>query len=235
MDTSPLDDEEWKTAIAYSHAHIALVDEAIGRVLDAIDRLDLADSTTVVFASDHGDMEGAHNRFDKGAYFYEEVWRVPLIIRTPEAMPATQDAFVSLLDIGETLFSLIGAEVDQPRMGRDLTPLFGVNTRPPGWAQVAYGVYYSYNGYSFEVRAIRNARYKYAWNPQAIDEFYDLQTDPHEMKNLSGQPQITAAENDLRDQLMAWLCGIGDDLPARLDRLPPAGYHPRNRRTGAIT
>ena len=225
MDTSPLDDEEWKTVIAYSHAHIALVDEAIGRVLDAIDRLGLADSTAVVFASDHGDMEGAHNRFDKGAYFYEEVWRIPLIIRMPDAVPATQDAFVSLLDIGETLFSLIGAESpsDQPRAGRDLLPLVGVTTRPSGWDQVAYGVYYRYNGYSFEVRAIRNARYKYVWNPQATDEFYDLQTDPHEMKNLSGQPQPSDPENDLRDQLLAWLCGIGDDLPDRLDRLPPAG------------
>lgn len=225
MDTSPLDDEEWKTVIAYSHAHIALVDEAIGRVLDAIDRLGLTDSTAVVFASDHGDMEGAHNRFDKGAYFYEEVWRVPLIIRMPDAMPATQDAFVSLLDIGETLFSLIGSESpsDQPRAGRDLLPLVGVTTRPAGWDQVAYGVYYRYNGYSFEVRAIRNARYKYVWNPQATDEFYDLQTDPHEMKNLSGQPQPSDPENDLRDQLLAWLRGIGDDLPDRLDRLPPAG------------
>ncbi len=83
MDTSPLDKEEWKTVIAYSHAHITMVDEAIGRILDALDRLDLADTTTVIFTSDHGDMEGAHNRFDKGAYFYEEVWRIPFIIRAP--------------------------------------------------------------------------------------------------------------------------------------------------------
>ena len=113
-----------ENVIAYSHAHITMVDEAIGRILDALDRLDLADSTTVVFTSDHGDMEGAHNRFDKGAYFYEEVWRIPLIIRTPDAPPATQDAYVSLLDIGETLFSLIRAEPspDQPREGRQPPP-----------------------------------------------------------------------------------------------------------------
>ena len=83
MDTSVLDEDEWRTVIAYSHAHIMLVDEAIGRVLDALDDLGLSESTTVIFTSDHGDMEGAHNRFDKAAYFYEEVWRIPLIIRTP--------------------------------------------------------------------------------------------------------------------------------------------------------
>ena len=225
MDTSPLDEEEWKTVIAYSHAHIAMVDEAIGRILNVLDRLNLADTTTVVFTSDHGDMEGAHNRFDKGAYFYEEVWRIPLIIRTPNTPPATQDAYVSLLDIGETLFSLIRAKSspDQPREGRNLLPLVGTQNRPPNWPQIAHGTYYRYNGYSFEVRAIRNERYKYVWNPQDIDEFYDLQTDPHEMQNLSGQPHISTEENDLRDQLMTWLHSIGDNLPNRLDTLLPAG------------
>ena len=113
---------------------------------------------------------------------------------------ASQDAYVSLLDIGETLFSLIRAESspDQPREGRNLLPLVGTQIRPSDWPQIAHGVYYRYNGYSFEVRAIRNERYKYVWNPQDIDEFYDLQTDPHEMKNLSGQPQIATKKRPAR-------------------------------------
>ena len=114
MDTAMLNEDEWRTVIAYSHAHIMLVDEAIGRVLDSLDRLGLRESTTVVFTSDHGDMEGAHNRFDKSAYFYEEVWRIPLIIRRPHTAPATQEAFVSLMDISETLFSLINAPAISP-------------------------------------------------------------------------------------------------------------------------
>ncbi len=125
MDTSVLNEDEWRTVIAYSHAHIMLVDEAIGRVLNALDNLGLSESTTVIFTSDHGDMEGAHNRFDKAAYFYEEVWRIPLIIRTPDGGPASQDSFVSLIDVGETLFSLIGSEasVERPRAGLNLAPL----------------------------------------------------------------------------------------------------------------
>ncbi|HIN32118.1 TPA: hypothetical protein EYM82_24910 [Candidatus Poribacteria bacterium] len=69
MNTSPLSDEEWKTVIAYSHSHITMVDEAIGRVFDGLDFLNLTDSTTVVFVADHGDMEGAHNRFRKRRLF----------------------------------------------------------------------------------------------------------------------------------------------------------------------
>lgn len=225
MDTSALDEDEWRTVIAYSHAHITLVDEAVGRVLDTLDRLELQESTTVVFVADHGDMEGAHNRFDKGPYFYEEVWRIPLIIRAPGSTPATQDAYVSLIDVGETLFSLIDAAetAERPRAGRDLRPLVGVATRPADWPQTAYGVYNLYNGMNFAVRAIRDERYKYVWNPQAIDELYDLRTDPHEMQNLAQEPAQAATLFDLRQQLLAWLEEIGDDLPARAELLPPAG------------
>ncbi len=223
MDTAPLDEEEWKTVIAYSHAHIALVDEAIGRMLDTLERLGLNESTTIVFAADHGDMEGAHNRFDKGAYFYDEVWRIPLLICRPNTAPATQETYVSLLDIGATLFGLVGAPPDSSRAGRDLRPLVGTSHRPDAWPQTAHGVYYRYNGYSFEIRALRNQRYKYIWNPQDINELYDLDADPHEMTNCAGQPATAAVEAQLHAELIAWLDSIGDDLPSRLDRLPPAG------------
>lgn len=225
MDTSVLDEDEWRTVIAYSHAHIMMVDEAIGRILDALARLGLEESTTVVFTSDHGDMAGAHNRFDKGPYFYEEVWRIPLVIRTPDTGAAVQDAFVSLLDTGKTLFRLVNPDdPDAPsRMGRDLQPLTGTGTRPGHWPQQVYGTYELYNGMSFAIRAIRTERYKYVWNPQAINELYDLDADPHEMKNLVMAPQYASLQARLHQQLMDWMAEIGDDLPDRSTSLPPAG------------
>ena len=225
MDTSVLDEEEWRTLIAFSHAHIMLVDEAIGRILDALDRLGLADSTTVVFTADHGDIEGAHNRFDKGAYFYEEVWRIPLIVRQPGATPTTQNAFVSILDVGETLFSLAGSQAppEKPRCGRDLLPLVGTAETPDSWAPVAYGVYDLYNGICFAVRAIRNEHWKYVWNPQDINELYDLDNDPHELTNLASDEEFAPVRDGLHQQLLAWLREVGDPLPETMALLPPAG------------
>ena len=225
MDTSVLDLDEWRTVIAYSHAHIMLVDEAIGRIIDTLERLDLSDSTTVVFTADHGDMEGAHNRFDKGPYFYEEVWRIPLIVREPGTPPAHQRAFVSILDVGETLFNLTGAPCSEnhPRSGRNLLPLTGTSITPSSWSNLAYGVYDLYNGINFSIRAIRDARWKYVWNPQVQDELYDLEADPHEVSNLIGDPSATEPTSRLREQLMRWLDAIGDTLPDRVQDLPPAG------------
>jgi len=225
MDTSVLDQEEWRTVVAYSHAHIMLVDEAVGLILDTLERLHLCDSTTVVFTADHGDMEGAHNRFDKGPYFYEEVWRIPLIVCQPGVPPAVQRAFVSILDVGETLFTLTGA-VDReshPRSGRNLLPLTGSSDKPEQWPDIAYGVYDLYNGINFAVRAIRDERWKYVWNPQETDELYDLASDPHEMVNLIDDPAGVEAKSRLYEQLMIWLEEIGDDLPDRVVNLSPAG------------
>lgn len=225
MDTAPIDEAEWHTVLAYSHAHITMVDEAIGRVLAALDRLGLADSTAVVFTADHGDMEGAHNRFDKGPYFYEEVWRIPLVVRMPGTESATQDAFVSLLDVGETLFGLIGSEPEpsRSRTGRDLRRLVGTPRRPAGWEQVAYGVYDLYNGMSFAVRAVRDERHKYVWSPQDVDELYDLDQDPHEMRNLATAPAVADVRDGLRRRLLDWLDETGDPFADRVCDLPPAG------------
>ena len=226
MDTSPLDEDEWRTVVAYSHAHIMMVDEAIGRVLDALERLGLQESTTVVFVADHGDMEGAHNRFDKGAYFYEEVWRIPLIIRAPR-QDAGYPGCLCLADRrGRERFS-VSSTPRQRQSGRarggTCCRLVGTGRRPADWPQTAYGVYNLYNGMNFAARAIRDERYKYVWNPQAIDELYDLEADPHEMENLAEEPGQGAIQAGLRDQLMDWLAEIGDDLPSRAEQLPPAG------------
>ncbi|MFC1715778.1 sulfatase-like hydrolase/transferase [Candidatus Poribacteria bacterium] len=225
MDTSGFDETDWRRMIAFSMLHISLVDEAIGKVLNTLEANNLDKNTIVVFTSDHGDMRGAHNRFDKGAYFYEEVWRIPLIVRAPGMPHAEQDAFVSILDVGETLFRCVQAQdnPDKPRAGRDIMPLVGTSDQPQDWVQEAFGVYDAYNGMSFAVRAIRTERYKYIWNLQSVNEFYDLQKDPDEMVNLSTCANIAPMEQKLRGRLFDWMESVGDDRSVRVEQLPPAG------------
>lgn len=224
MDTKRFTPSDWKRIIAYANLHIRLVDDAIGTVLDRLEQLGLADDTIVVFTADHGDMNGAHNRFDKGPYFYDEVWRIPLFVSVPGSPAAHNPAYVSLLDLGHTFFQWLNTpeQPDKPRMGRDLTPLLG-QASTKDWPAYAYGAYDLYNGMSFAVRAIRSEYEKYVWNPQDVDEFYDLEQDPHELHNLSGQPSVQARETALKEQLFAWLQDIGDDLPQRSQNLPKAG------------
>lgn len=76
---------------------------------------------------------------------------------------------------------------------------------------------------SFSARAIRDERWKYVWNPQDVDERYDLETDPHEMANLADREEFAETKCSLHGRLMAWLQDIGDPLPERAAGLPTAG------------
>lgn len=80
-----------------------------------------------------------------------------------------------------------------------------------------------YNGISFAVRAIRDQRFKYVWNPQEVNELYDLEADPHELTNRIDDPALEAEQARLRTEIFLWMNGIGDDLPGRADALPTAG------------
>lgn len=222
MDTSMLDDDGWRRVRAYAALHNTLVDAAIGQVLDELDSRGLTDSTMVIFCADHGDTNGAHNRFDKGAYFYEEVWRIPLLIAEPDVPDADQPAWCSLLDVSETLFRTLGQPAGE-RPGRDLRPLLGGARADATFPAEVLGVYDRYNGHSFAVRALRDERYKYVWNPQAIDELYDLESDPAELVNRLGDPALAAVEQRLRKRLFERLAELGDDLPGQVDELPAAG------------
>lgn len=240
-DTAHLDEEAWRKTSAAYYGMIAMLDEAIGRLLNAVAAADGGRPTTILFASDHGEMLGAHGRFDKGPYFYDEVMRIPLLIRPGEVglparegsgqQPRWRDEYVSILDLGATLFSLAGETPQIP--GRDLMPLVHGEWTGP-WPQEAFGWYNYYNGHSFVMRSIRTPAYKYVFAPQAVDELYDLQADPGELVNLASDPAHASKVTELRQRLFAWMMQEGDPLLEQWQELPPAGTLVDRLRAGSL-
>lgn len=223
MDTSTLDKESWSQVIAYAYRHRMLVDQALGKVIDKLKEEGLYEDSMIVFTSDHGDMCGAHNRFDKGPYYYEEVWRIPLIVKAPKLGQGIQNTYVSSLDLGRTLFNLVGDQDDQDMSGRNIEPLIGTEVEGSGWKREVFGMYDLYNGMSFKVRAIRTERFKYIFNPQAMDELYDLQEDLAELNNLIDLEAVKDIQETLKERLFSWMKTIDDPLLKALDTLEEAG------------
>lgn len=85
------------------------------------------------------------------------------------------------------------------------------------------GNYYKYNGHSFEIRMIKKGRYKYSFIPQDIDELYDLQNDPYEMKNLSDDFYYQGIKEELRKKVFKHMEETDDYLLEILEKLPEAG------------
>jgi arylsulfatase len=111
------------------HASIALADMEMGRVLDTLSELGIADNTLVIFVSDHGDMLGDHGLLAKGAFFFDACTRVPLIMRWPERYSGGTrvDSLVQVHDIAATVLGAAGIDAeslaDISPDAADLTPL----------------------------------------------------------------------------------------------------------------
>ncbi len=132
-DTGHFSDDDWRRSIGFYRGFVTMLDRAIGELLDGLREDGLSDSTMVIMLADHGDMNGAHNRFDKGPYCYDEIMRVPLLVRMPGARARVVDRHVSSIDLNRTLAEWMKLEPDTPNSdSRSLMPL--IERGDPGWS-----------------------------------------------------------------------------------------------------
>jgi arylsulfatase len=125
----PLSEQQLRVYQNYYFNCIRDVDQHVGAVLDALERLGLAERTVVVVTADHGERGAAHGgMLGKGADIYKETLRVPLIVRHPDARGGTTDALASAVDLAPTLLDLAGLD-DAARQER-YPDLHGVSLRP---------------------------------------------------------------------------------------------------------
>ena len=105
------------------YASISFMDTQVGRLLDALERLDMADNTIIVFVSDHGYHLGQHGLWQKGDLFEGSV-RVPVIVALPEHphAGAATEALTELVDLYPTLVELSGLPLPEHLAGQSMTP-----------------------------------------------------------------------------------------------------------------
>jgi len=175
-------------------AAISFVDSQVGRLLDALDRLGLAQNTTVVFVSDHGYLLGEHGQWQKQMLF-EESNRVPLIFAGAGITGrGASPRIVELLDIYPTLVDLCGLPQPKHKLeGASLVPLLknpnALRDRP-AYSQVQRGTDQTPAGPLFMGRSVRTDRWRYTeWDDGRLGrELYDHEHDPHEYRNLADDP-----------------------------------------------
>jgi arylsulfatase A-like enzyme len=214
-DTGHMSPDDWRRAIAFYHGFVSMLDHALGQVFDALRAGGLADNTMVIVVADHGDMTGAHNRYDKGPYSYDEIVRIPLLIRAPGFAQRDVRRHVSSIDINRTLCDWMALDPATPNTdSRSLLPLMEGGDNAWRSPDEAFYRYEWYNGLWFGIRAIRTHDFKYCFNPCGVDELYDLGSDPAEMNNLSGKSGLHEKESELQRRLLAHLDAAGDHMLA---------------------
>ena len=191
---------------SYYYGMISENDKYIGRIVSEVD-----EHTLVIFTSDHGEMLGDHGLLFKGGYFYDEVVRVPLILRAPTRLPAGQRVarITEEIDVVPTVLEFLGMPIPERVQGRSL-----LRQQPSRAAHSEFP----------NIKMLRTEQWKlvhYLHAPHG--ELYNLREDPHELYNLYHDPSAAAARHEMESALIDWLIDSQDPLLKPI----PADSEPR--------
>ena len=206
---------------------VAFADEIVGALFTRLKARGWYDNATIVVLSDHGEGLGDHIEEEHGLFLYDEVIRVPWIMRLPRAQSAGRRVTepVQHIDLLPTLAALAGFPVPRGLRGRDLSVALFDRGRlaPQGiYAEALYPRYHF--GWS-ELLSLTDDRFRYIKAPR--EELYDLERDPREQTNIAASRGQAAAA--LRSALDALVAGRDIDAPSMVSdedrqRLAALGY-----------
>lgn len=211
-------EEELKKDKATYFGMMSFLDAEVGRILDRLDALGMADNTLVVFTTDHGHFLGQHGLIAKGPFHYEDMLRIPMIVRLPGKVPAgaVSEDLQSLVDLAPTLLDFAGLTVPGEMQGlsqwsnwqggpkaRDF--VLCENRHNPHMPHVE-----TYIDRDHKVSVYREADY---------GELFDLANDPGEISNLWDDPEAQALKARL---LLSMVQAIMKSEPTRMPRIAGA-------------
>lgn len=218
-----MDERLQREATQAYFASTTFMDAQLGKVLDALERLKLADNTIVVFISDHGYHLGEHGMLWQKQSLFEESARVPLIVAAPgmKAVGKSSPRIAELIDLYPTLAELCGLTPPEDLPGRSLAPLLADPQQAwdkPALTQVFRGGQAgkgkgkgkkgkdkAKRGGGFAGYSLRTERWRYTeWDEgRQGAELYDHENDPQEYTNLAKDPQHAETVKELSAKLRA--------------------------------
>lgn len=208
---------------------IAGVDENVGKILDALDRLKMTDNTVIIFASDNGFYLGEHGLGDKRSA-YDESMRIPFLVKDPRSgvKGVTRDDLVLNIDLAPTLLELAGVKVPADVQGKSLKPLLTDNPpKEPLRTSFLYTYFFEKSGavsppnpppggYNTPtltaVRTPTHKLIKYLDHPEWT-ELFDLKADPYETKNLFTDRAAAAVRKQLEAEQDRLVKETGYEVP----------------------
>jgi arylsulfatase A-like enzyme len=196
-------DQELRQSIACYYGMTSLIDREIGRILDALERMGVAGNTLVLFSTDHGHFLGQHGLIAKGAFHYEDLLRIPMIVRYPGRVPAGRrsDALQCQVDWPATFARIAGvptpagASAPMGMQGLDQLDVWADDTsRARDWVLIEN----RHNPTTVHQRTLVTDRYKVTvYRDAPYGELFDLQADPDELYNRWDDPAYASVKAQL--------------------------------------
>jgi uncharacterized sulfatase len=183
--------------MATYYGMISFMDREFGRILDRLDQLGLAERTLVVFTTDHGHFLGQHGLVAKGAFHYEDLIRIPFLVRWPGRVPAgrVSDSLQSTVDLAPTFLAATGLPIPGTMQGLSQLPVWR------GEAAAVRDHVLVENRHQptrVHLRTYVDRRYKLTvYRDQPYGELFDLEADPAEIDNRWDDPAAAALKSRL--------------------------------------
>jgi arylsulfatase A-like enzyme len=211
-------EREAREAMALSCGMIAMIDDAIGRVLARLKACGLADDTVVIFTTDHGDFLGDHRLLLKGPAHYEAITHVPFIWAEPGARAARRtNVLAGTLDIAATILDRAQVEPYNGLQGVSLKPVIEGSSSvardslviEDDQQRAVFGL-----PPASRLRTLVTARWRMTIiQGDSYGELYDLENDPHELDNLFEDPAHRGVRAELMEKLAYREMELADRSP----------------------
>ena len=202
-----MNEEDHRKVLALYYGLVSQMDYNIGRVLEELERLGIADKTIVVYTADLGEMMAEHGAWTKFVLGLDATVRVPMIIRLPGAATGGKEIteLVGLIDLMPTLCDLAGLEYPDKVQGRSLVPLLqGGNV---SWRKTIFSEI-GYPGRAAGLCSIaRTHTHKYVHHEnrgEPFEELFDYERDPWETRNEAENPAYADVLASLKADVKEW-------------------------------
>lgn len=198
--------DQYKDYIRRYWGYCGYIDAQIGRIFQTLKNTGQWENTLIVFTSDHGDMLTGHGMiFKLAANGYEELFKVPAIIKLPNESSAGKSYLdlVSSIDLLPTILDATEIESPDSLDGKSLLPL--LSEKDKKWREYIFSEVHV-PGNEGKTIICRDSRFKYVyhWLSDDVDELYDLTTDPGELRNLYTDEKYTDRIKLMRQIIINW-------------------------------
>ena len=196
----------FREIMARYYGHCTMIDDMVGKIVEKLKAEGLYEDTVIIYTADHGDCLGAHKLIEKGAFTFEEIYHIPMVVKG--AGTQDNDSFVTLQELMPTILDIAGVTPPKPVDGESLLPLMEGEAQTNGRTEV-YGEYHSHF-YLTRQRMVRDHDYQFTFNESEKGELYDLKKDPYQLHNVCYDPAYAEIKKKYLDLMSRYMTETKD-------------------------
>ena len=188
------------------YGHCTMIDDMVGMIVDKLKAEGLYDDTIIIYSADHGDCLGAHKLIEKGAFTFDEIYHIPMIVKG--AGTRDNDSFVYLHEMMPTILDIAGTAPPKSVDGESILPLMTGEKESNGRTEV-YGEFHNHF-YVGRQRMVRDHDYQLTFNESERGELYDLRKDPYQLHNVCYDPAYADVKKKYLELMSGYMKKLDD-------------------------